>query len=73
MKKSKRPAKNNDTLPSINRLNWDETEKDYWKKFEKNNFDIALNVLYENELEICLTYTSKYISAHMEIVGIILQ
>ena len=73
MKKSKRLAKNNETLSSKNRLNWDEIEKDYWKKFEKNNFNIALNVLYENKQEICLAYTSKYISVHMEMVGIILQ
>ena len=36
--------------PFINKYNWEEinfpTEKDDWKKIEKNNVTIALNVLY---------------------------
>ena len=36
--------------PFINKFNWEGTnftsEKDYWKKFEKNNVTIALNVSY---------------------------
>ena len=36
--------------PFINKYNWEEinfpTEKDDWRKIEKNNVTIALNVLY---------------------------
>ena len=35
--------------PFTNKYNWEEIhfpiEKDYWKKFDKNNLAIALNVL----------------------------
>ena len=38
--------------PFINKYNWKgitfPSEKDDWKKFEKNNLTIALNVLYAN-------------------------
>ena len=37
-------------MPFINKYNWKEinlpSEKDDWKKLEKNNASIALNVLY---------------------------
>ena len=37
-------------MPFINKYNWKEinlpSEKDDWKKLEKNNISIALNVLY---------------------------
>ena len=37
-------------MPFINKYNWKEinlpSEKDDWKKLEKNNVSIALNVLY---------------------------
>ena len=36
--------------PFINKYNWEginfQPEKDDWKKFEKNNVNIALNLLY---------------------------
>ena len=37
-------------MPFINKYNWKEinlpSEKDDWKKLEKNNVSVALNVLY---------------------------
>ena len=35
------------------------SEKDNSRKFEKNNSKVALNVLYEKEMEVCLAYFSK--------------
>ena len=35
------------------------SEKDDWKKFEKNNVTIALNVLYANKEKIYSAYVSK--------------
>ena len=35
-------------------------EKDDWKKFQKNNLTIALNVLYTIKEKIYLTYVSKH-------------
>ena len=34
--------------------------KDDWKKIEKNNVTIALNVLYAKKEKIYPTYVSKY-------------
>ena len=36
------------------------SEKDDWKKFEKNNLAIALNVLYAKKEKIYPTYVSKH-------------
>ena len=38
------------------------SEKDDWKKFEKNNVTIVLNVLYVKKEKIYPAYVSKYIS-----------
>ena len=38
------------------------SEKDDWKKFEKNNVTIVLNVLYVKKEKIHPAYVSKYIS-----------
>ena len=35
------------------------SEKDDWKKFEKNNVTITLNVLYVKKEKICPAYVSK--------------
>ena len=47
----------------INKYNWEKInylpEKDDWKKFEKNNLTIALNVLYEKQKNLYLAYVSK--------------
>ena len=47
----------------INKHNWEAinfpSEKDDWKKFEKNNVTIALNVLYVKKEKIYLVYVSK--------------
>ena len=40
--------------------------KDDWGKFEKNNSYIALNVLYEKEIDLCPAYISKYNSTRKE-------
>ena len=42
--------------PFINKNNWEginyPSEKDDWKKFEKNNVTIALNFLYDRRLHL---------------------
>ena len=47
----------------INKYNWEGTNYpskiDDWKRFEKNNWAIALDVLYTKEKEICPAYISK--------------
>ena len=48
----------------VNRYNWEginfPSEKDDWKKFEKNNLKIALNVLYAKKEKKDLAYVSKH-------------
>ena len=52
--------------PGINKYNWKDikfpSDKEDWKKFEQNNKEIDLNVLFlpHNKKEIELTYKSKY-------------
>ena len=51
MKKSKKdPQRITKTKPFINKYNWEvinfPSEKDDWKKFEKNNVTTGLNVFY---------------------------
>ena len=50
--------------PIINNCNWERinypSEKDNWKKIEKNNVTIALNVLYAKKEKIYPTYVSKH-------------
>ena len=36
------------------------SQKDDWRKFEKNNVTIALNVLYAKKEKIYLAYVSKH-------------
>ena len=47
----------------MNEYNWDEikypSKIDYWKKFERNNLSIVVNVLYIKEMEIYPAYISK--------------
>ena len=56
--------------PYINQYNWKDikfpSDKEDWKKFEQNNKEIALNVLFvpHNKKEIELAYTSKYNYKH---------
>ena len=38
------------------------SKKDDWKKIEKHNVTIALNVLYARNIKICPAYVSKYSS-----------
>ena len=50
--------------PFINKHNWEEksfpSRKDDWKKFEKKNQTIALNVLYAKKEKVYPTYVSKH-------------
>ena len=52
--------------PYINQYNWNDikfpSNKEDWKKFEQNNKEIALTVLFvpNNKKEIEAAYTSKY-------------
>ena len=48
------------------------SEKDDWKKFEKNNVTIALNVLYAKEEKIYPAYVSKHNSNHKKQVIILM-
>ena len=62
----KDPQKISKLKPYINQYNWKgikfPSDKEDWKKFEQNNKEIALNVLFvpHNKKEIELAYTSKY-------------
>ena len=67
MKKYKKnPQRITKIKPFINKYNWEgmdfPSEKDDWKKFEKNNLTIVLNVLYVKKEKIYPAYVSKYIS-----------
>ena len=52
--------------PFINKYNCEginfPSEKYNWKKIEKNNVTIALNILYAKKEKICPTYVSKHTS-----------
>ena len=56
--------------PSINKYNWKGidflSEKDDWKKFEKNNVAIALNVLHAKKEKIYPAYVLKNSSNHQK-------
>ena len=39
---------------------WFPSERDYWKKNEKNNIAIALNALIAKNEKVYLAYVSKY-------------
>ena len=62
----KQPQKISKLKPYINQYNWKgikfPLDKEYRKKFEQNNKEIALNVLFapHNKREICHAYISKY-------------
>ena len=50
--------------PFINKYKWEginfPSEKDDWKKIQKNNIRIALNILYAKKERIYPAYVSKY-------------
>ena len=50
--------------PFINKYNWEginfASQKDDWRKFEKNNVTISLNVLYAKQEKIYPAYVSKH-------------
>ena len=62
--------------PFINKYKWEginlPSEKDDWKKFEKNNVTIALNVLYVEKERIYAAYVSKNNSNHEEQVVLLM-
>ena len=65
MKKSNNICKFYTKIKSfINKYNWEginfPSEKDDWKKFEKNNLAIALNVLYAKREKIYPAHVSKH-------------
>ena len=65
----KDPQKITKVKPFINKYNWEgihfSSEKDHWKKFEKNIVTIALNVLYAKKESIYPAYVSKH-NSHRE-------
>ena len=68
----KDPQKISKLKPYINQYNWKGTkfpsDKEDWKKFEQNNKEIALNILFvpHNKKEISHAYTSKYNHKHIK-------
>ena len=58
------PEKVSNIKPLINKYNWEGINYpsiiDDWKKFEKNNLTISLNILYIKEKEILPGYISKH-------------
>ena len=62
----KDPQKISKLKPYINQYNWKDikfpSDKEDWKKFEQNNKEIALNILFvpHNKKEIEPAYISKY-------------
>ena len=68
MKKQKKKKKNLQRItkiePFINKYKWEginfPSEKDDWKKIEKNNVTIALNIFYAKKEKIYPFYVSKY-------------
>ena len=60
----------------VKKYNWEgikfSSQKDDWKKFEKNNVTIALNVLYVKEEKIYPAYVSKHNSNHKKQVIILM-
>ena len=56
-------GKNPEGIATLNKYDWEginfPSEKDNWKKIEKNNVTIALDVLYAIKEEIYPTYVSK--------------
>ena len=62
----KDPQKISKLKPYINQYNWKDikfpSDKEDWKKFEQNNKEIALNILFvpHNKKEIPHAYISKY-------------
>ena len=60
----KHPEKITKMKPFINKYNLEKvnfpSEKDDWKKFEKNNVTIALNVLYAKKGKTYPAYVSKH-------------
>ena len=64
--------------PFMNKCNWKEivfpSEKDDWKKFEKNNRTITLNLLYAKKEKIYLAYVSKHNSnRENQVIFLIIQ
>ena len=61
-KNQKRSAKNNKN--QTNKYNYEEInfspETDDWRKFEKNNVTIALNILNAKKEKICSAYVPKH-------------
>ena len=65
MKKSKKdPQRITKIKPFLNRYNWEvinfPSEKDDWKKFEKNKVTIAPNVSYARKEKLFHAYVSKH-------------
>ena len=60
----------------MNTYNWERinypSEKDDWKKFEKNNVTIALNVLYAKKEKIYPAYVSKHNSNREKQVALLM-
>ena len=59
-----------------NKYNWErinyQSEEDDWKKIEKNNLTIALNILYAKKEKICPGCVSKHNSVREEQVIILI-
>ena len=64
----KDPRRITNIKPFTNKYNWKginyPSERDEWKKIEKNNVTISINVLYAKKEKIYLAYVSKCNSNH---------
>ena len=66
LSKDKKPPKISKIKPYTNNYNWKNikfpSDKEDWKKYEQNNKEIALNILFvpHNKKETKLAYKSKY-------------
>ena len=71
-KNKKNPQRIAKIKPFIIKYNWEEinfpSEKDDWKKIDKNNVTVALNVLYGKKEKIYPVYVSKHNSSREKVI-----
>ena len=62
------PARVSNIKQFIHKYNWEgikyPSKIDDWKKFEKNNLTVTLNILFIKEKEICPAYISIHSTTH---------
>ena len=70
------PERVSNIKPFINKYNWEKTDYpskiDGWKKFEKNNLTIVLNILYTKEKKILPAYISNQNSTREKTITLLM-